>query len=91
MTGYIFCGKELDMHHAIEIEQMKYCAECGADRYDASFGCWSCGGYIDNKDLGLYKQALTKAVSLPMGVLPDSKQYYSVMLNGNVVVKEQKI
>lgn len=39
------------------------------------------------KELNLYKQALTKSISLPKGVLPDAKDYYTVMLCGNCVVK----
>jgi len=36
--------------------------------------------------LKYYKQALTKAVSLPKGVLPDSEQYYTQYINGQVQV-----
>lgn len=39
------------------------------------------------RELNLYKQALTKAVSLPKGVLPDTKDWYTVMLNGSCIVK----
>ena len=37
-------------------------------------------------ELKLYRQALTKAVSLPKGVLPDTKDFYTVMFNGNCKV-----
>jgi len=44
---------------------------------------------LENKldEMNLYKKALTKACSLPKGQLPNDKDYYSVMLNGNVIVK----
>ena len=38
------------------------------------------------EELKYYKQALTKAVSLPKGVLPDSEQYYTQYINGQVQV-----
>lgn len=38
------------------------------------------------ENLKYYKQALTKAVSLPKGVLPDSDQYYTQYINGQVQV-----
>ncbi len=57
-------------------------------------GC-SCADVSESKlsdllaELNLYKQALTKSVSLPKGQLPhESGKYYTVMLNGNVVVKK---
>jgi len=40
----------------------------------------------DSELLNLYKQALTKAVSLPAGILPNGQNYNTIMLNGNVFV-----
>jgi len=37
-------------------------------------------------ELKLYKQALTKAVSLPAGAMPNGQNYNTIMLNGNVFV-----
>lgn len=46
-------------------------------------GCYAGMGY----ELKLYKAALTKSVSLPMGQLPhESGRYYAWMNNGQVVV-----
>lgn len=41
-------------------------------------------------ELARYRQALTRAVSLPMGQLPHGQGYCSVMINGEVVVKPDK-
>lgn len=53
-------------------------------------------GWYENRvveleqELALYKQALTKSVSLPQGALPNSKQYYTWVNCGNVVVEKRK-
>lgn len=39
------------------------------------------------KELNLYKQALTQAVSLPKGVLPNTKKWYTWMDSGNCVIE----
>ena len=39
--------------------------------------------------LGQYKQALTRAVALPKGTLPDGHDYYTWQNNGNVVVEKK--
>lgn len=44
----------------------------------------------ERRELRLYKAALTRAVSLPKGQLPHGEGYCSVMLNGQVVVREDK-
>ena len=44
----------------------------------------------DMFNINLYRQALTKAVSLPAHELPSSEQYYTLMLNGNVLVFKEK-
>jgi hypothetical protein len=31
-------------HHAIV--DWLYCPECGADKFDKNFGCWSCGACV---------------------------------------------
>ena len=41
--------------------------------------------------LSLYKRALTKAVALPKGRLPHDDNYYSTIVNNNVVVKKEKL
>jgi len=47
----------------------------------------ACKSYLElEAELKLYKQALTKAVSLPKGKLPVTDQYYSCSINGNVNV-----
>lgn len=38
------------------------------------------------KEIKAYKQALTRAVALPKGQLPDGQNYYTTMLCGNVIV-----
>lgn len=40
------------------------------------------------KELNLYKQALTKAISLPRKAMPSTKDWYTVMLCGNCIVKK---
>jgi len=42
------------------------------------------------EELRLYKQALTKAISLPKGVLPDGDNYYTWMNNGNCIVEKKR-
>jgi hypothetical protein len=44
----------------------------------------------DTEELILYKQALTKAVSLPAGSLPQGYRYDSTMVNGNVVITKAR-
>lgn len=44
-----------------------------------------------NKMVEFYKQALTKSVSLPKGVLPDGEQYYTEFINGQVEVARKMI
>ena len=41
------------------------------------------------KELNMYRNALTQSVARPMGVLPDCEQWYCVNLNGNIVVKSK--
>lgn len=36
-------------HHVIT--QFKFCAECGEDMFNNSFGCWNCGGHIEGLSL----------------------------------------
>ena len=40
-------------------------------------------------ELNLYRQALTRAVSLPKGQLPHSDQYSTMMLDGKVELKDE--
>lgn len=39
------------------------------------------------RELNLYKQALTKAISLPKGILPHTEAWYTWMNNGNCVIE----
>ena len=41
------------------------------------------------KELNMYRNALTQAIARPMGVMPDCEQWYCVNLNGNIVVKSK--
>ncbi len=38
------------------------------------------------KELAMYRNALTQAVSKPKGVFPSCEQWYCVNLNGNIKV-----
>lgn len=38
------------------------------------------------RENSLLRQALTRAVALPMGQLPHGDEYFTTMLNGNVIV-----
>ena len=77
-----------------ELYQCPYDMATRCSMEDPCKGCETWAGNFHapselRNELNRYKQALTRAVALPKGQLPHGQGYFTCMLNGNVVVKEE--